>query len=100
MYVVDSTCPELAEQLKTAPLQPIEKKLAGEIIDPEWETTWGHAIAATRYGALTWMQPSHEVNLDPEDPREARMLNLRRHLDVKPDEHIVGDAFAPPLTPF
>jgi hypothetical protein len=42
---ITSNCKNLIEQLKTAPLDPVD----GEIIDPFWETRYGHAVAACRY---------------------------------------------------
>jgi hypothetical protein len=53
MFVVGSACPHLSEQLRTAPLQPIDKRHAGEMVDPVWESRRGHAVAAARYGVLS-----------------------------------------------
>ncbi len=45
-----ANCPEPAEQLKTAPLQRVETRLAGEIIDPGWRApTATIALAVCRY---------------------------------------------------
>jgi hypothetical protein len=52
-FIVGRACPELVEQLKTAPLQPLDKRWAGEMVDPRWEGSHGHALAAARYGAMS-----------------------------------------------
>ena len=55
LYVIAARCPELVEQLKSAPLLPIDagQKDAGEIVDPGWESRSGHSIAALRYGCMS-----------------------------------------------
>lgn len=60
LFVVSARCPELVEQLQTAPLlsQDSAREGAGEIIDPDWETNFGHATAAARYGAMAKPGPS------------------------------------------
>jgi hypothetical protein len=54
-FVVGERCPQLIEQLQTAPLLPLDsgQKDAGEIIDPAWESPHGHATAALRYGLMS-----------------------------------------------
>jgi hypothetical protein len=54
-YVVGRNCPELVEQIATAPLLSLDaaRKGAGEIVDPNWESRYGHAIAALRYGLMS-----------------------------------------------
>lgn len=42
---ITANCKNLIEQLKTAPLDADE----GEIVDPFWETRYGHGVAAARY---------------------------------------------------
>jgi hypothetical protein len=54
LYIVEPTCGELAEQLQSAPLQPIDKADGGEKIDPGWEGDYGHSVAAARYGVMGW----------------------------------------------
>jgi len=71
LFVVKETCPELVEQLKAAPLQPIDKRHAGEMIDPKWEGSHGHSCAALRYGVLSRAAPSVEPEPEDEDPRRA-----------------------------
>ena len=62
MFIVGDTCPELVQQLKDAPLLAIDsgKEGAGEIVDPQWESRDGHAVAAARYGAMSRPSPSEE----------------------------------------
>ena len=43
MFVNRQLCPELVEQLKNAPLQAIDKRYGGEMVDPDWEGQHGHA---------------------------------------------------------
>src|SRR5215831_1894395 len=65
-FIVERACPELCEQLRTAPLQPVDRRWAGEMIDPLWEGAHGHALAAARYGAMSRPAPS----VAPPDPLE------------------------------
>jgi hypothetical protein len=69
LFVVAERCPELVEQLKTAPLMPLDAghQDAGEIIDPGWERQHGHATASARYGAMARM-PATELD-EAVDPR-------------------------------
>jgi hypothetical protein len=53
-----STCTNLIEQLKHAPVDPVE----GEMVDPYWESRSGHAIAALRYLCTTRVSPKAEVS--------------------------------------
>ncbi len=72
LFVVGGGCPELVKQLESAPLQPLDRRHGGEMIDPEWEGRHGHAVAAARYGSMTRPRPS---NLP--DPEEDIPPNLR-----------------------
>jgi hypothetical protein len=79
-------CGLLVEELRAAVLQPIEKRLAGEIIDPEWESQYGHSVAMARYAALTQPAPSQEPVAEPETPDEMRAAALaayERKLETK-----------------
>jgi hypothetical protein len=67
-FIVEGECPELCEQLETAPLVPADKRWAGEMIDPEWESAHGHAVASARYGATTRPAASVEPELPPSNP--------------------------------
>ena len=55
-----SNCTNLIEQLKTAPLDPVD----GEIVDPFWETRYGHATAALRYLVTARVYPRQHM-MDP-----------------------------------
>ena len=69
LFVVRDTCPELVEQLKAAPLVGIDKRHAGEMIDPKWEGSYGHATAAARYLVSSRPGPSTLEEPVEEDPR-------------------------------
>lgn len=64
LFVVERRCPDLVEQLRAAPLQPIEKADAGEKIDPVWESRYGHFSALARYAVMAKPSPSPQ----PADP--------------------------------
>ena len=76
-FIVERQCPELVEQLRTAPLQPLDKRWAGEMIDPHWEGAHGHAVAAARYGAMSRPGPSTEP-LGPLESEAERIAWLQR----------------------
>ena len=67
-FIAEKTCPQLVEQLRSAPLAPIEHRYAGEMIDSKWEGAYGHAVAAARYGMVSWPSASTEPELPPDDP--------------------------------
>lgn len=46
---ISKKCRNLIEQLRFAPIAPIDTRGGGEIVDPSYETRRGHAIAALRY---------------------------------------------------
>jgi hypothetical protein len=66
-FIVAKTNKELVEQLRTAPLTPIDHRYAGEMIDPNWEGHYGHAVAAARYGMVSWPSASVEPERPPEN---------------------------------
>lgn len=85
MFFVRSRLAAVVEELRSAPLQPIDKRSGGEIIDPEWESRYGHAVAMTRYAVMTRPEPSREPQswrqelLEPiAPPEELRQQVLRR----------------------
>lgn len=86
LYVVGLTCPEVVDQLSSAPLQPLDRRLGGEIIDPDWESTYGHATAACRYGAMTRPLTPDEPYVPLDDPRAeyARRIAERRETPRRP----------------
>ena len=76
-FIVERQCPELVEQLRSAPLQPVDRRWAGEMIDPRWEGAHGHAVAAARYGAMSRPGPSPEPEKELETEAE-RLAWLRQ----------------------
>lgn len=78
LFIVKRRCPQLVEQLLTAPLEPIEKRFGGEKIDGDWERRHGHALAACRYGAMSRPGPSDVPEVPPDDPRTIAMLEYER----------------------
>jgi hypothetical protein len=83
LFVVASRCPDLRDQLGAAPLQPIDKADGGEKIDPIWEGQHGHAVAAARYGAISWgsREPSERPKKLPDDPRIIALLKYEKKLE-------------------
>jgi hypothetical protein len=78
------------DELKAAPLQPIDARDGGEIVDPKWESRYGHAVAMTRYAVMAKPDPStppaptpEELIRDytPEPPDVLRLDALRKHLE-------------------
>jgi hypothetical protein len=78
LFIVERTCSELVEQLRTAPLQPLERRFAGEMVDPDWEGRHGHAVAAARYGAMSRPGASEEPERVPDDPRLELLQRVER----------------------
>ena len=83
MFIVEQACPQLTEQLRTASLQPIEKRYAGEMIDPVWESRHGHAVAAARYGVMSRPGASEEPEQELDDPRAALMKRYEERMDER-----------------
>jgi hypothetical protein len=83
LFVVASRCTDLRDQLGAAPLQPIDKADGGEKIDPIWEGQHGHAVAAARYGAISWgsREPSERPKKLPDDPRIIALLKYEKKLE-------------------
>jgi len=97
LYVVASRCPELVEQLKVAPLLPIDAghKDAGEIVDPGWESRHGHAVAALRYACMSRTPATEEPEAPPEDERrravwEIEQAELRESEEMELAEQMAG----------
>lgn len=93
MFFVRSRFAPVVEELRSAPLQPIDKRSGGEIIDPEWESRYGHSVAMTRYACMTRPEPSTEPQswrqelLEPVAPAEelrAQVLRRREELLDRP----------------
>lgn len=94
LFIFRGRAPELVDQLKTAPTNPDpigQSTGAGEIVDPKWESAYGHMIASARYGSLSWQQPSERPREYPADPRAAALVRLIERETSFEDEEL--DAF-------
>lgn len=81
LFFVRGACSRLVEELRSAPLQPIDKRDGGEIVDPVWESRHGHAVAMARYAVMTRPGPSEKPDEPLEDPR----AELVRQRDLELD---------------
>jgi hypothetical protein len=89
LFVMGGRCPELVEQLRNAPLAIEETDPErGEAVDRRWESAYGHAHAALRYGITTRPTASSEPQQKTEDPRRA-LLERRRARTRKPKSRFV-----------
>lgn len=66
----------LVSELQSAPLQPLDKRDGGEIIDPTWESRHGHACALARYAVMTRPAPTPAPELEFDDPRAALLHKI------------------------
>lgn len=73
LFIVAPRCPDLVEQLGSAPLQPIELADGGEKIDPEYEGRYAHHVAMARYAVMAKLGASEEPP-PVDDPRLQLML--------------------------
>jgi hypothetical protein len=82
---------KLVGELQTAQTQPAGKPDAGEKIDPDWESRYGHAVAMCRYAVMSGPAPSVEpetwAGVPPQlrseyqtDPDELRAAAMRERL--------------------
>jgi hypothetical protein len=85
LFIVASRCSDLVDQIRAAPLQPIDKADGGEKIDPIWEGRHGHAVAAARYGAISWgsREASERPKKIPDDPRIIALLKYEKKLEER-----------------
>lgn len=90
LFVVKDTCPELVEQLKAAPLQGIDKRHAGEMIDPKWEGKYGHATAAARYIVSSRPAATPEPEAEEIDPRRRFLLELEEREQRDMERRVAG----------
>jgi hypothetical protein len=75
--------------MKSAPLLALDSghRDAGEIVDPDWESRFGHAVAAARYGALTRPEASEEPKSSrPLDDPRAEALRLSCQAEREAEE--------------
>jgi phage terminase large subunit len=78
MYIVESKCPHLVSEIRSAPLEPFEKRDGGERVEVAWERRRGHAHAALRYLALSRPVSSDEVVVNSGDPRRDHLRDIIR----------------------
>lgn len=86
VFLVCEAMAQLVEELRTAPLQPIDKRNGGELVDPQWESRHGHAVAMARYAVMTRPDASTAPPVYPDDPRVAalrQMIERERELDAE-----------------
>lgn len=81
MFIVRGACRDLLEEMRAAPLQPIDKKDGGEKINPDWESRHGHAVAMARYAVMSKPDASTAPPEPVEDVREAFMRRKREERD-------------------
>lgn len=81
IFIDERRCPELVDQLESAPLQPFDKRWGLEMVDPDWEGPHGHAIAALRYGVMSRPGSSEQPEDVPEDPRAKLLWEHERKRD-------------------
>lgn len=71
---------KLVDELRSAPMQPLDKRDGGEIVDPEWESRNGHAAAMARYAVMSRPDASTEPEVFNPDMRTRQLdeaLRLR-----------------------
>lgn len=89
MFVVQGVCDEAIDELRAAPLQQIDQRDGGEIIDPKWESRYGHAVAMCRYAAMSKPDASEAPGPSDADqireayaePVDLRTTRLRQHIE-------------------
>ena len=88
LFIVGRACPNLVEQLQNAPLASEEADPErGEAVDRRWETDYGHAHAALRYGVLSRPGVSKSPEPEPdEDPRVTLMRKFEKRASEGRDE--------------
>ena len=88
LYVFRS-CRNLIAQLQSAPVAA-EGVGAGITVDAKWESGQGHALAAARYGSMSWAPASEVPKPQPGDMRpEAMRQALHRY--GEPREFVRSD---------
>lgn len=79
-------CKDLVDELRAAPLQPIDKKDGGEKIDPEWESRHGHAVAMARYAVMSRPEASTAPPRQITDVRREFVHKHQERIDKETDE--------------
>jgi hypothetical protein len=86
IFFVRSRFGPVVEELRSAPLQPIGKRDAGEIIDPSWEGPHGHGCAMTRYAVMTRPAPSVAPTGPPPIVNDARAAYVQQWMQKGVEE--------------
>jgi hypothetical protein len=89
LFFVRAATGDLVDELNAAPLQPMDKRDGGEIVDPEWESRHGHAAAMMRYAAMTRPRPSERPYEEADDPRAEILRRLEERRTSKPSFEVV-----------
>lgn len=81
LYFVRGACRQIVEELQEAPVQPIDKRDGGEIVDPVWESRHGHSVAMCRYAVMTRPSPSEKPYEPLDDPRAEILRRITERTD-------------------
>ena len=76
-----NACSDLVDELRAAPLQPMDLRDGGEIVDPKWEGKNGHAVAMARYAVMSKPEASTEPRPVIEDTRENFIMQMHEKRD-------------------
>jgi hypothetical protein len=71
----------LVEELQSAPLQPVDKRDGLEIVNPDWESKHGHAVAMCRYAVMTRPRTPDEPEQPLDDPRAELLRQYMKRRD-------------------
>lgn len=76
-------CHELVEQMKAAPILDLDsgKRGAGEVVDDTWESAYGHAHAALRYGVMSRPDASEKPDERDWDPRSIALREYEKKIE-------------------
>lgn len=84
IYFDEGRCPHLVSEIRSAPLEPFEKRDGGERVEVDWERRRGHAHAALRYLALSRPVGADDVEVRSGDPRRDHLRDLvKRENDLE-----------------
>ena len=84
VFFVRGVFDPVVEELRAAPLQPIDKRDGGEMVDPKWESRVGHCVAMCRYSLMTRPAPSERPYVPLEDPRDEFARKVRAEREKPP----------------
>lgn len=78
----------MVSELRSAPLQPLDKRDGGEIVDPEWESRSGHSAAQARYAVMSRPSASETPPRKPLDDPRAEALAQSFEREERKDKSI------------